>query len=78
MNRRLLLLLTIALVMGLALGSWLARAESAPEAASYHLESGGLRVMGASSGGSYRLLLPEASAGGGTPCCCMYLPCVRR
>jgi len=78
MNRRLLLLLTIVLVMGLALGSWLARAESAPEAASYHLESGGLRVMGASSGGNYRLLPLEASAGDGTPCCCTYLPCVRR
>ena len=78
MNRRLLLLLTIALVMGLALGSWLARAESAPEAASYHLESGGLRVMGASSGGSYRLLLPEGVTGSGTPCCCTYLPCLRR
>jgi hypothetical protein len=78
MNRRLLLLLTIALVMGLALGSWLARAESAPEVASYHLESGGLRVMGASSGGSYRLMPPEAPVGTGTPCCCMYLPCVRR
>ena len=78
MNRRLLLLLTIALVMGLALGSWLARAESAPEAASYHLESGGLRVMGASSGGGYRLLSPEAPTGSGTPCCCTYLPCARR
>ena len=78
MNRRLLLLMTIALVMGLALGSWLVLAESAPEAASYHLEISGLRVMGASSGGSYRLLPPEAAAGGGTPCCCMYLPCVRR
>ena len=78
MNRRLLLLLTIALVMGLAVGSWLARAESAPEAASYHLESGGLRAIGASSGGGYRLLLPEAGTGSGTPCCCTYLPCVRR
>ena len=78
MNRRLLLLLTIALVLGLALGSWLARAESSPEAASYHLQSGGLRVMGASSGGSYRLLSPEAAVSTGTPCCCTYLPCVRR
>ena len=78
MNRRLLLLLTIVLIMGLALGSWLVLAESAPEAASYHLESGGLRAIGASSGGGYRLLLPEAGAGSGTPCCCMYLPCVKR
>ena len=78
MNRRLLLLLTIALVMGLALGSWLVLAESAPEAASYHLEINGLRVNGASSGGGYRLLPPEAAVSTGTPCCCTYLPCVRR
>ena len=77
MKRRLLLLLATVLIVGLVLGSWLVRAESAPPAI-YRLEAAGLRASGASSGGGYRLLLPGSPTGTGTPCCCTYLPCLRR
>ena len=30
------------------------------------------------SGGGYRLLAPSRPAGTGTPCCCNYLPLIRR
>jgi len=30
------------------------------------------------SGGGYRLIIPSKPAGTGTPCCCNYLPLIRR
>ena len=52
----------------------------APRAASggaYRLSGAGWQVKGSSSGGAYRLQGP-VSPSGGTPCCCNYLPCVRK
>jgi len=52
----------------------------APRSASggaYRLSGADWQVKGASSGGEYRLQGPS-SPSGGTPCCCNYLPCVRK
>jgi len=77
MNRRIMILVVITLVVWLALGGWwLAQAASHPEAAAYRLETGGIRVVGVSSGAGYRLELPGSTSGGGTPCCCAYIPCI--
>ena len=80
MNRRLILLLVVALLVSLALGGWLlAQAASPPPGeVGYRLETGGWRVQGVASGPGYRLELPGASSGTGTPCCCTFMPCVRR
>jgi hypothetical protein len=77
MNRRWMILLVIALVVGLSLGGWWLAQAARPEAAGYRLESGGLRAAGVSTGGNYRLEMPGATTAG-SPCCCTYLPCIRR
>ena len=43
----------------------------------YRLSGLEWQVRGSSSGGAYRLQGP-ASPSSGTPCCCNYLPCVRK
>jgi hypothetical protein len=44
----------------------------------YRLTSPSWQVSGAASGTGYHLANPSSPAGTGTPCCCTYLPCVRR
>lgn len=44
----------------------------------YHLDGGGWQVQGAAAGGGYHLASIAAPAGGGTPCCCVHLPCMLR
>ena len=79
MNRRIILLVVIVLLVGMAFSSrWLAQAADQPVTPAYRLELVAARTMVVSSGGDYRLLLPESPSGTGTPCCCAYLPCVRK
>jgi hypothetical protein len=52
-------------------------AQGAASGGGYRLTGFGWQVSGSSSGGGYRLLGP-ASPSSGTPCCCNYLPCVRK
>ncbi len=87
--RYVILLSIVALLFVSSLG--LAQPERPPSAAGYsvqqeaipggkyHLVSNLWQVQGIASGGGYRLLgNPISQEGTGTPCCCMYLPCVLR
>ena len=44
----------------------------------YHLTSLTWQVSGTANGAGYHLANPSSPTGTGTPCCCTYLPCVRR
>lgn len=45
---------------------------------SYQLDAGAWQVQGVATGGGYRLEGLNAATGGGTPCCCVHLPCTLR
>ena len=36
------------------------------------------QVRGATEGGNYQLAAPTSLMGTGTPCCCVFIPCVLR
>jgi len=90
MNKRLILMLIVALTVALALnGMALAQADKDQAGAysvqiegasggNYHLDSGGWRVEGVAGGPGYHLEAVSAPAGSGTPCCCTYLTCIKR
>ena len=90
MNKRIAIILVVALTGGLALGgvtaaqagkdqagAYAVRIEAAA-GGSYHLDGGGWQVQGAASSPGYHLVAPAGATGGGTPCCCSYLPCLFR
>ena len=90
MNKRLILMLVVALTVALALnGMALAQADKdqagayavqveAASGGNYHLDSGGWRVQGVARGAGYHLEAVSAPAGSGIPCCCTYLACIQR
>jgi hypothetical protein len=90
MNRRSIFLVAVTLAVILMLGSLtLAQAGKdqggayaiqieAAAGGRYHLDGGGWQVQGAAAGGGYHLAGIAGPAGGGTPCCCFYLPCTLR
>lgn len=90
MNKRLILMLVVALTVALALnGMVLAQTDKdhagaygvqmeAASGGSYHLDSGGWRVQGVAGGSGYHLEAMSVFAGSGTPCCCTYLTCIQR
>ena len=79
-----------ALAQGSAQGSALAQSSGPPSLAGYAVQQGTVsgggyllasttwQARGTASGGGYRLASPLALAGTGTPCCCIYLPCLLR
>lgn len=52
--------------------------QGAASGGGYRLTSQAWQVHGVASNGEYRLTIPLGPAGTGTPCCCTYLPCLRR
>ena len=52
-------------------------AQSPASGGNYRISGSGWQVSGSSGGGEYRLLGP-VSPSGGTPCCCVHLPCVMK
>ncbi len=38
----------------------------------------GVAEIASATGGAYQLLAPASMEGTGTPCCCMYMPCVKK
>ena len=89
MNKRMAIIFVVVLTGALVLGG-MALAQAGDEPAGpyavrmaaaagggYHLDGGGWQVQGAAGGPGYRLE-PPATLGGGTPCCCTYLPCIQR
>lgn len=90
MNRQWVLLVVVTLAVTLALGS-LAVVQAGKDQGGryaveitdaaggrYVLDNGGWQVQGSASGGGYHLLAVTGPAGGGTPCCCSYVPCILR
>jgi hypothetical protein len=90
MNKRVILMLVVALIATLALnGMALAQADKdqagtygvqmdAASGGSYHLDGGGWRVQGEAGAPGYHLEVVADPEGSGIPCCCTYLTCVLR